>query len=133
MGGYDSTTRCLTIVRGDSYSSAAGQTLSIDKPTGESWPTLDGTWTVTFSARLRDTTAATGTTTLTVTAVVVDSDTVRIDLTAANTTGLDLGPTAGTGSKGAHAWNWELEASKSTDRNTLIRGMMTVQKDLKTT
>lgn len=123
----------IGIVRGDSYN-ATTRTLTVTEPSGANWPALDGTWTVKFNARLRDTTGATGTTTIAdKTCVIVDADTVRIDLLATDTAGLDLGPPTGTGRSGAGAWDWELEASKSSDRFTLISGSMTVLKDLKTT
>ncbi len=74
---------------------------------------------------------ATGTTTLSTACVVADVDTVRLDLAAADTTGLDLGGRA-TGLPVAHAWDWEIEASKGAERNTLIGGAMTVLRDLRT-
>lgn len=116
-------TSTLTLKRGDSYGSAAGQTISIPKPTGASWPSLDGTWTVTFTANVKsDYTGEAGGAAITLTkaCVVVDANTVRLDLTASDTNTLMLG---------AGKWEFDIQAAKSTDRNTLLTGSMTVVAD----
>jgi hypothetical protein len=118
----------LTIKQGDTYSVAAGQTLTVTEPAGANWPDdLTSSWTVTFNAsvissRTAAATAAGATATLTKTCVVTGASSVRIDLTAANTTGLYVG---------ANVWEWELEAVHLTNgTNTLISGVMTVVDDV---
>lgn len=118
----------LTIKRGDTYSTAAGQTLTIAKPSGASWPSDLTDWTVTFRASViadRLAGVASGDDSEiekeAVVAVATGSQSIRIDLTAADT---------GTLHVGGNVWEWALEAVHATNgTNTLISGTMTVVTD----
>jgi len=115
----------LTIRKGDSYGTTSGQVLLVPKPNGAQWPSdlASIPWAVTFTAAKKVENDATGTATITKTAVVVDATTVRIDL-AATDTNVALG---------TNGWTWELEASTGLLRNTLISGNMSVLPENKTT
>lgn len=117
----------LEIRRGDSYGTAAGQRLTVTKPAGAQWPADLTTWTITFSAEKRSGNRATGESTLgPITCVhgteTGDSQTFYIDLTHADTDGLALG-----------AWDFDVQAAKGSDRNTLISGPMRVVPEYTTT
>jgi len=107
----------ITIKRGDSYSETSGQTISIPKPSGASWPDLSDGWTLTFTANKASNNENSGTGTVTKTCVVVSSSTFRIDLTT-NDTDLAIG-----------SWDFDVQATKGSDKNTLILGAMTVIED----
>jgi hypothetical protein len=126
VGAFAGTS--LTIRRGDTYSTASGQTLAVSKPSGASWPAdiSAAGWTLTFYADVMSNhTAEVGgsdVSTLTVTATATSATTFRIDLTAAQTASLFVG---------ANKWEWEVEAVHATNgTNTLISGSMTVVGDL---
>jgi hypothetical protein len=112
----------LTIKRGDSYSSAAGQTIVIAKPSGASWPSLIGQ-AITFTANvLADYVpdADGADTTFTAAGTVLDSTTLRIDITHAATSNLMVG---------AGIWEFDIQASLGDERNTLLLGSMSVVAD----
>lgn len=113
----------LVIGRGESYNTTVGQTLVWTKAAGDTWPTDITGWTVTLNARKKSGNQNTGTATLTVATGTVtqatgDSQAFRVDLTAAQTTGLAEGA-------------WTLSVTLTSGLNVkAIRGNMIVLPEL---
>lgn len=88
--GYD-----VIIGRGESYNTTVGQTLVFTKATGDSWPSDITGATITLNAAKKANNTNSGTATLQATGTVVtatgDSQSFRVDLTAAETTALAEG------------------------------------------
>lgn len=111
----------IEIRKGDSYSAASGQRITVSKPPGASWPTTLEGLTLTFTARKRGNNSNAGEGTLGPITCVHGTETgsgqsFYIDLTRADTDGLAVG-----------MWDYDVEASNgSTIYNTLVSGPMRV-------
>jgi hypothetical protein len=119
----------LTIVRGDSYSSAFRTPLDISKPTGANWPTSLAGLTITLSgtanANCSSTGAANFSWTGTATVLTGDSQNVRFQPTATQTSALKAIAGSGTNT----VYDFDIQASDGTNRATLIIGTMDVKLD----
>jgi hypothetical protein len=117
--GYD-----LVIRRGDAYNTTTGRTRIIVKAAGDEWPSDLTGWVISFYGKRKANNASAGDGTIgPITCAHVtetgDSQSFRIDLTAAQTTALAEG-----------RWTWQAKAVSGLNTNTLCSGNMIVQPEL---
>lgn len=118
----------LTIVRGDTYNVASGQPITFTAAAGV-WPDLTGATAKTFTIR-----NAAGTSVLTVTPTITaagaGTQSVRVDLTSAETAVLVPGDPPG---EQDHAFDLQVTLSDGSTKVTLVLGAVAVLADVTTT
>ena len=116
----------FAIVRGDSYLNADGNARSFGKVDGATWPTDLTGWTITFTCNPTDDLLAADpdaigfSATGTVVTATGDSQTVRVDFTAAQTATLSVED---------GGYKYDLQASSGNSRATLETGYMAALED----
>jgi hypothetical protein len=111
----------LSIVAGDSYTATSGKAIAIPRPAGATYPADLTGWTVTLHASAKASTIGQGATSFS-TVLAISNPATTQDLTinalpASTTSGLV---------PGINGWTFSIVATKTSDVNTLMSGVLSV-------